>query len=63
MKLPPKMVSLSEEDRKTFLKLINSVELMKLLQEISPLKIPLPRSKMVAVIHHETTNNTLSRAG
>ena len=38
LKLPPKIQSLPEEDRKTFMKLINNVKLMKLLKEIPPLE-------------------------
>ena len=36
LKLPPKIQSLPEEDRQTFMKLINNVRLMKLLKEIPP---------------------------
>jgi len=42
LKLPPKIQSLPEEDRKTFMKLINNVKLMKLLQEIPPLEDTAP---------------------
>ena len=42
LKLPPKIQSLPEEDRITFMKLINNVKLMKLLQEIPPLEDTAP---------------------
>ena len=42
LKLPPKIESLPEEDRRAFMKLINNVEMMKLLQEIPPLENTAP---------------------